>query len=63
MASNSGYTYWALTSVTKHNLRFWPDYFTRRYQLMTWNGWAWVWVPYNSSYPGAIQSQTVYCGT
>ena len=62
-ASNSGYTYWALTKVTKYNLRFWPDYFVRYYQLMTWNGRAWVWVPYNSSFPGAIQGQTVYCGT
>ncbi len=58
---NSGYTYWILTQNTKHQLRFWPDYYSRYYQAVYWDGRAWQWLPVNRSYPNVIMGQRVYC--
>lgn len=60
-ASGSGYVYWALTQNTKYDLSFWPDYYSRYYQLMYWTGTAWAWVPVNRSYPNVPVGQRVYC--
>ena len=58
---SSGQTYWVLTQNTKHVLRFWPDYYSRWYQAMYWDGKAWQWLPINSSYPNVIIGQRVNC--
>ena len=60
-ASNSGYTYWMLTQNTKYDIRFWPDYYSRYYEAIYWDGRAWQWLPYDSDYPSAIMGQTVNC--
>lgn len=60
-ASASGYVYWALTQNTKYNISFWPDYYSRYYQAMYWNGWSWAWVPVNSSYPNVPLGLRVNC--
>lgn len=60
-ASSSGYTYWALTQNTKYKLTLWPDYYSRYYQAMYWDGRAWQWLPVSRSYPHVIQGQRVYC--
>ena len=58
---NSGWTYWILTQNTKYNLRFWPDYYSRYYEAIYWDGRAWQWLPVSSSYPNVIMGQRVYC--
>lgn len=60
-ASNSGYTYWILTQNTKYKIRFWPDYYSRYYQAVYWDGRAWQWLPVSSSYPHVIMGQRVNC--
>jgi hypothetical protein len=60
-ASRSGYTYWMLTQNTKYDLRFWPDYYSRLYQAIYWDGRAWKWLPVNSQYPHVIMNERVNC--
>jgi hypothetical protein len=60
-ASASGYVYWALTQNTKYDISFWPDYYSRYYQAMYWDGRRWAWVPVNSSYPNVPLGLRVNC--
>lgn len=60
-ADNAGYFYWALTQNQKYKITLWPDYFSRYYQLMQWDGTAWRWVPQNKNYPDVIIGQRVNC--
>lgn len=60
-ASRSGYTYWILTENRKYDLTFWPDYYSRLYQAVYWDGTAWKWVPVNSQYPHVILNHRVNC--
>jgi hypothetical protein len=60
-ASGSGYVYWALTQNTKIDISFWPDYSSRYYQAMYWDGRKWAWVPASASYPNVILGQRVNC--
>jgi hypothetical protein len=62
-ASASGYVYWSLTQNRKVAISFWPDYYSRYYQLMYWTGSKWAWVPVNSSFPNVPLGQRIYCGT
>jgi hypothetical protein len=36
---------WYLLSSTKHAIRFWPDYYSRVYVGVVWNGLAWMQTP------------------
>lgn len=60
-ASGSGYIYWALTQNIKYDISFWPDYYSRYYQAMYWDGGKWAWVPVSSSYPNVALGQRVAC--
>lgn len=60
-ASGSGYVYWALTQNTKYDISWWPDYYSRYYTAMYWDGRKWAWVPANSSYPNVALGQRVNC--
>lgn len=60
-ASSSGYTYWILTQNTKRTIRLWPDYYSRYYQAVYWDGRAWQWLPVSNSYPNVIMGQRVNC--
>ena len=60
-ASTSGYVYWKLTQNTKYDLTFWPDYYSRYYQAIYWDGRQWAWVVPDSRYPGVILGQRVNC--